>query len=220
MWNHYPCIKRVSIGSQHPGTELTVFGVKCCRSKLVPASRPAERQRADDVGDRSAVSPLRPDRCRPAELHRRPPGHLPAVPQAAAGRRPRPSGRPGAALPLGVRADDRRPGGAARRHTTPDGQDVGVGAVRDGAAGGCGAPRGTRFFTSVRHRRRSSSRSMAEVAANVCPGTCQSTAISVTKLAVLSVCMSLTDSKIYFQCGILTITLTLTLTLTLTVRIG
>jgi len=92
---------------------LTAVAVKRCREKSVQASGSSERKRPYDVGDRAPVPALRPEGRRPAELYRRRAGRVPAVSQAAAGRGPRPARRPCAALSVGVRTDDRRPGSAA-----------------------------------------------------------------------------------------------------------
>jgi len=91
------------------------------------------------VGDSASVIALRPEGRRPAELHFRRPGRLPAVSKAPAGRRPWPTGHPGSALSVGVWADDRRPGGATSRRASPNGQNVRVGVVRDGVNVGRGA---------------------------------------------------------------------------------
>ena len=152
--------------------ELTMaVAVERCREKTVQAGRSAKRKRADDVGGSAPVPALRPEGRRPFELHRRRPCRVPAVPQTSAGRRPRPTERPRPALSVGVRTDDRRPSGAPLRRAASDGQDFGVGAVRDGADGGRGPARGTRLPPAVRHRGRGASRSLAQVATNVRSGT-------------------------------------------------
>ena len=50
-----------------PSSELKVS--KCCRKKFVQASHSAERQCADDVGDRASVTTLCTGGRRPVELY-------------------------------------------------------------------------------------------------------------------------------------------------------
>jgi len=142
-----------------------------CREELVPASHSAERKCSNNVGDRAPFIALRAGGRLAAELHRRRSGRVPAVPQAAAVRRPRPSGRPRSALPVGVRSDGRRTGGAAGRRASPDGPDVRIGVVWDVVDDGHGSTRGSRVPAADGHRRRTASRPLAQVIANVCPGT-------------------------------------------------
>jgi len=145
------------VGRSYYLTELMAVAVARCRAKFVQASHSSERKRPDDVGDRAPVLALRREGCLPVKLHRRRPSCVPAVPETAARRRPRSTGHPGAALSVGVRADDRRTGGAADRRGSPDGPNVGVGAVRYGTDGRHGASRRTRVSTAVRHRGRAAS---------------------------------------------------------------